>query len=142
MDVTYGASCPKAYILIRITICSRVASDAYMDVGHDVVATDLLLDASNFEGLISHGQVGAHLLKGLVGDLLDAEFLLSLGEEEPELPPGGCPGPRGEQGQHLLGCVAGPQRGLVRVEAGHDCCCFRCLVTGKCVNGGITIDIW
>lgn len=91
-----------------------------MDVSHDIVAANLLLNTGNLESLVSHGEVSPHLLKSLIGNLLNAKLLLGLGKVQPELPPGGSTSAGGEQGEHLLGGIARAQGGLVGVEARHD----------------------
>lgn len=55
-------------------------NEAYMDKGHDVVAATFLFLPGDVERGIADVKVGPHLVEGLVGDLVDAQFLLGLGQ--------------------------------------------------------------
>ena len=86
------------------------------DLLHDIVTAALLFLLGNLKGSIANYELGTHLLDRLWGDLVDAQFLLSLGQPEPELAPGAVPGAGREELQHLLGGISRAQWGLVRVE--------------------------
>lgn len=75
-----------------------------VDVRHDVVPHALLLIGSNLEGLVADDEVGADGVEGLVGDLVDAQLLLSLGQPEPELAPRRVALARREDLAHLATC--------------------------------------
>lgn len=47
------------------------------------MTTNLLLMARNLKVLVSNSEMSPHLLERLVGDGVDAELLLALGEVEP-----------------------------------------------------------
>lgn len=73
-----------------------------VDVGHDIVSDPALLIGSHLEGPIADDEVCANGVEGLVGDLCNAEFLLGLGQPQPELTPGRDALPRGEDFPHLV----------------------------------------
>jgi hypothetical protein len=83
------------------------------------MSANLLLDPGNVKVLIGDLEVGLHLLERLVGDGVDTELLLTLGEAEPELAPCRVTRPLAEETGHLLAAVAARQRRLVRVERGN-----------------------
>lgn len=76
----------------------------------------LLLDAGHLEVLVRDGQMGAHLLEGLVGNGVDAQLLLALGQGQPQLAPGRVAGALAKELRHGGAAVPRRQRRLVRVE--------------------------
>lgn len=94
---------------------SRLGSDLAkrVHVGHDVVAALLLLGSSDL--VVDVGQVGAHLLNSLVGNVGQTQALLGDGEVEPELAPREVALVLREVVGHLLGGITRSQRRLVLV---------------------------
>lgn len=89
-----------------------------VDVSHDVVPPLLLLDLCNAKILVGNSQVLPHLAQGFVGDTLNAELLLRLGQEQPQLAPCRVAAALREELRHLCRAITPCQRCLVQVE---DC---------------------
>src|ERR1700744_6524999 len=94
----------------------------FTDLYNAYMTTLLLLDPGRFEVLISHDKMGLHLLQRIVGDDVDAQLLLALGEVQPQLAPGGVARPLAEEAGHLRAAVAAGQRGLVGVVRRRHVC--------------------
>lgn len=75
----------------------------------------LLLNAGNLKVVVADGQVSSHLLEGFVGNRVDAELLLALGQTQPELAPGRVTRALAEELRHGGAAVPRRQRRLVAV---------------------------
>lgn len=87
--------------------CSR----AYM-------SATLLLDTGDLKVPIGNLEMGPHLVQGLVGDGVDAEFLLAFCEAEPQPAPSRMTRALAEELGHLGAAVAARQGRLVSVVGG------------------------
>lgn len=81
--------------------CDQTVS---VDVGHDIVASALLLERGGRELIVLDTLVLLQLSNGLLRDV-ETELALGLGEVDPELPPGAEAVARREEVLHLLGGV-------------------------------------
>jgi hypothetical protein len=69
----------------------------------------LLLHSSGSKILVGHSKMICHLSQRLVTDALEADLLLSLCQQVPELAPNGIAGSGAEQFLHFRAAVAGVQ---------------------------------
>lgn len=79
------------------------------------MSTTLLFDTSNLKLLIGYDKMSFHLFKGLGGNNVNSKSLLTLGETEPELSPGGMSCALAEELGHGRAAVAASQRRLVGI---------------------------
>ena len=99
--------------------CLRALFAVGVDVAHDVVTDDLFAGAGDV--IVDIVGMCLHLVDHLVGDAIDAEFLLGLREGDPELPPGTELVVLGEDELHFLAGVPLGKRTYVCVcNIGHN----------------------
>lgn len=86
-----------------------------VNVGHDIVASPLLLQSSGRELLVFNHSMFSELFESFVADL-KAKLLLGFGQVYPELAPCAEAVPRGENILHLLRGIPRVERVVVTIE--------------------------
>jgi len=110
------------------TSCLGSHKTVRVDVGHDIVASALLLKSSSRELVVLNTLVLLQLSNGLLRDI-EAELALRLSKVDPKLPPGAETVARREEVLHLL-------RGVPRVEGADAWVSITLARSSSSANGG------